>query len=153
MSYDKLINQIFVDYSLPRNIEPSIAEMSGIELVSMDEIQKVVDGTVELRKDSIEKALQIIDEKVDEYFEWFEMRALRPVIKSITMNMQKLREIEVPNRVGNLDPETYKLIDEQTQNITQKYIRSIIKNLKEVTQKGNSTLDLQAIDKLFQFDV
>ena len=153
ISKSKTGKKVLIDLSLPRNINPNIRELDDVELVGMDELQNIVDGTATMREQSINEALQIIDYKSDEYFEWLDSRALRPIIKTITANMQKLREIEMPERVNQLDPKTYGIIDEYTGIITQKYIRNIIKNLKEITKNGNSTSSLKSIDELFHFDV
>jgi glutamyl-tRNA reductase len=133
--------QLFIDLSVPRNIDVEIIGLEHVDLICVDDLQKILDDHKEMREKSVENADIIISELVDDAITWLNSRSLRPVIKTITSNMQELSEKELYEYRKNLDLETVEQLD--------KYF---IKNLKEATQNGSSTSSLDTISKLFDFE-
>jgi glutamyl-tRNA reductase len=149
---DNSHKQIFIDLSVPRNIDMNITEHKNIHLISIDDLQEDLASNTLIRKESKRDAEVIIDQMTNEFFTWLENRALRPVIKSITENMQKIHLAEIENSKQCYTPETYKAIDEYASRLTQKYIRTLIKKLKEINENGNAAHSLKTINDLFEFD-
>ncbi len=145
--------QIFIDLAVPRNIHPNVGEMPNVRLITIDNLQDDLKNTTNLRYESRKDAEMIIDQMSGEFFTWFDNRALRPVIKAITENMQKMHELEIEGYRRCYDPDTLKVIDEYAGRLTQKYIRTLIKKLKELNENGNAAHSLNIINHLFEFDL
>ena len=143
--------QVYIDLSVPRNIDKEIAMLENVKLIAVDDLQQIVDKNASRRLQSISDASVIIHQMAEEYMSWFETLTLRPVIKAITNNMQRIREAEMALYKGTEDDLKFKLIDEHTNRITQKYIGLLIKNLKEVSKNNASPGSLKAINDLFMF--
>jgi glutamyl-tRNA reductase len=131
--------QVFVDISVPRNIEKNVEEIENIRLFTIDALQETVDVNMEKRKGNISSAREIIDEIVNEFSEWLASRSLRPAIKAITLLCYYKADTE----------EKQKVINEFSDHLTQKYTRLFIKNLKEITENGKNTESLKIINRLF----
>lgn len=144
--------QLFIDLSVPQNIDIKIAKLPNCQLICVDDLQKILLDHKEMRENSVDKASIIINELVEESLSWLNSRSLRPVIKTITSNMKTLSQNELTEYHKNLDEETIQQIDKYAGLLTQKYIRIIIKNLKEATQNGSSTEALEVINQLFSFE-
>ncbi len=141
-------NQVFVDISVPRNIEEDIEKLDAVELFTIDDLQEVVTTNMDKRKECITAANRIIDEIVDDFSEWLASRSLRPAIKAITYNMLKVTKEELSGyKVGS--EETQLAINEFSKHLTQKYTRLFIKNLKEMTSNGKKTDSLKLVNELF----
>ncbi len=142
-------SQVYFDLSVPRNIGGEVDGLDAIQLFTIDDLQEIVNANMGKRMDCIEAANQIIDEIVDEYCEWLASRSLRPAIKSITYNMQKISKEELSN-YNKINSEDVQLaIHEFSKHLTQKYTRLFIKNLKEMTANGKNTESLKMINDLF----
>ncbi|TLX73424.1 glutamyl-tRNA reductase [Labilibacter sediminis] len=144
--------QLFIDLSVPRNIDMAIAELEHTKLICVDDLQQILDDHKEMREMSVANAGVIINELVEESLSWLNSRTLRPLIKTITSNMQQLSQNELVEYRKNMDNEAVKQIDKYTNLLTQKYIRLFIKNLKDATDNGNSTDSLDVIEQLFSFE-
>jgi len=141
--------QVFIDISVPRNIEEKVEEMEAILHYTIDDLQEIVNTNMEKRKGSVESANIIIDEIVDEFCEWLASRSLRPAIKAITYNMLKVSKEELSG-YNRVDSEEMQLaIKEFSDHLTQKYTRLFIKNLKEITDNGKNTDSLKIVNELF----
>ena len=76
---DKLI----IDLSIPCNVEASAQHLPNIKLVSVDELSRINDVTLQKREAEVPKAKAIIVAHIDELMEWHEMRRHVPVLKAV----------------------------------------------------------------------
>ena len=56
-----------IDLSIPKNVNPSISNIDGINLVDVDILSKVKDDTLKMRRGEIDKANKIIKERLDKF--------------------------------------------------------------------------------------
>jgi glutamyl-tRNA reductase len=143
--------QIFIDLAVPRNINSDIKEHNNASLITIDSLQDDLQHTTSKRFESKKDAEVIIDTMTGDFFNWLENRALRPVIKSITENMQQMHREEIERSKNCYSEHTYKAVDEYAGRLTQKYIRTLIKKLKEINENGDVAHSLKTINDLFEF--
>ena len=62
---------VFIDISMPRNIDPLVGEVSNVYLYQIDDLKEVVDSNMKLREEAINDVGLIIDDKVVQYYEKF----------------------------------------------------------------------------------
>lgn len=141
--------QVFIDISVPRNIENSIEELDAVQLFTIDDFNEVIHSNIKKRKDSLETAHEIISEIVNDFSEWLASRSLKPAIQAITYNLQKISKEEVSG-YNKVDSEEIQLaINEFSKHLAQKYTRLFIKNLKEMTANGKRIDTLKLVNELF----
>jgi len=58
---------LFIDISMPRNIDPHVAKISDVHLYAIDDLKEAVDSTMKLRQQAIIEVESIISEKITEY--------------------------------------------------------------------------------------
>jgi glutamyl-tRNA reductase len=144
--------QVYVDLSVPRNIESTVGQLENIELLGVDDLQEIVRQTTEKKKESAEKAKLIIDEVVADFNEWLASRSLRPAINTITTNLQSINQEELTTYRKLNTPEMQEIVDDYAKHLTQRYTRLLIKNLKDLTDNGKNIDSLKIINDLFKFD-
>ena len=83
-------SRLILDLSIPQNVDPAIKNISGIELMNVDEISAILNKTIDKRKAEIPKALQIIDETIEEVKEWYVMQANNPLLRKIKSHLNEL---------------------------------------------------------------
>ncbi len=59
-----------VDIAVPRDIEPSVAELKDVYLYTIDDLQRVVDENMHHRQSAAESASQEVDEAVEAFMCW-----------------------------------------------------------------------------------
>lgn len=68
-----------IDISMPRNIDPAISELPDVALVYIDDLDKVVEETMERRKQAVSLVERIIADKMGEFQEkLLKIKELRP---------------------------------------------------------------------------
>jgi len=143
--------QVYVDLSVPRNIEKEVGEIENIHLLGVDDLQEIVRQTTEKKKESAEKATVIIDEVVADFTEWLASRSLRPAINTIITNLQAINHEELSTYRKLSTPEMQDVVDDYAKHLTQRYTRLLIKNLKDLTDNGKNIDSLKTINDLFKF--
>jgi glutamyl-tRNA reductase len=83
---DKLI----IDLSIPYNVETAAHLLPNITLVNVDELSKIKDLTLQKRIQEIPKAKMIIEEHINEFLNWHQMRRNVPVLKAVKIKLEQL---------------------------------------------------------------
>lgn len=144
--------QIYVDLSVPRNIEENVARINNVKLYAVDDLQEVIEENTVRRREAAEKAAVIIEEVADEFINWQVSRSLRPAIKAIADNLENVYKQELEN-FKQIDSEEMKnAVDSYAKHIIQRYTRLFIRNLKEITDNGKNTDSLHLINELFKLE-
>ena len=66
--------QLLIDVSIPRDIDPAAAELSGLEVHTVDDLRGVVDGAIVQRRAELPKAHAIIGREVTRFTDWLNRR-------------------------------------------------------------------------------
>jgi len=59
---------VFIDISMPRNIDPKVAEVNGVCLVTVDDLDRVVQDNIQKRLGAAEQVEKIVSNKVQEFY-------------------------------------------------------------------------------------
>lgn len=105
-------NRLLIDLAVPRDIEPTIAELEDIKLYDIDSFR--ITGTTASLQKSLDKAGQIIDEEMDNFYNWFEGRDVFPKIHELKRDAVEdfnLRIVKEFNHSPLEDEEKERLLD------------------------------------------
>ncbi|GIR12016.1 MAG: hypothetical protein CM15mP23_05910 [Cryomorphaceae bacterium] len=101
-------NMLLLDLSVPRNIEPGIEKLNGVELIDMDQLNNIQDETLAIRRKNIPKARTIINLHKNEFYDWVLMRDLSPVIQALHEKLHRYRTDELEQQKFRLSDEEIK---------------------------------------------
>ena len=84
-------NKLIIDLSIPYNVEVAAQILPNITLVNVDELSKIKDATLQKRVAEIPKAKVIIDEHINEFLDWHQMRKNVPVLKAVKVKLEQMQ--------------------------------------------------------------
>ena len=117
---------MFIDLSVPRNIDPKIATNQYIELVDIDQLNAEADKTLKKRKKDIPKAKTIINLHKLEFEDWSKLHTLGPTIKNLNMTFEEMKNSEIEKYKGQYRQDELErikpLIDSIVKKISSKNI-------------------------------
>ncbi|MCK9562443.1 MAG: glutamyl-tRNA reductase, partial [Bacteroidales bacterium] len=143
---------IFVDLGVPRTIEALISSIQGVRLISVDDLQKIIDKNKEKREACVEQGMLIIQDVVNDFMEWLSFRNLQPAIRAINFHLQKIFRDEYRLFSQQNTEHDCTCINEFSTQLTRKYSQILIKNLKEITDNGRKEQYLKLINNLFRIE-
>jgi len=144
--------QLFIDLSVPRNVDPSVADIDNTIVYDIDQLQEIVDANQEKRKKLISEIEEIVDEYLQEFNDWLSARNLKGVISTVKSNFEMVNQTELAGFKKVNKTEDSELLDSYASHIKEKYARLLIKNIKEVTHNGRKEEYVKLLNSLFDLN-
>jgi glutamyl-tRNA reductase len=142
----------FIDIAVPRDVAPEMADLDGIFVYDIDDLQQAVAGHIADRRREAEHAEAIIAAEVEK----FEARAhtldVVPTIVSLQDHLETIRQAEIDRvrgRMGALTPEQEMAVEALTRGIINKVMHTPITTLKSAAKESEATTVIEVVRRLF----
>jgi glutamyl-tRNA reductase len=131
-----------VDLAVPRDIEPEVGELDDVFLYTIDDLQGIVQGNLDVRRSAVEQAEAIIDTQVGQFMHWMQVRESVPLIRALRDQAEDARKNEVERALKLLargeDPR--QVLETLSQGLTNKLMHAPTQALNEATGEERRTL-------------
>jgi glutamyl-tRNA reductase len=84
-----------VDLAVPRDVEPEAGQLDDVFLYSVDDLSEIVKDNLQIRRESVVQAEQMIAEQTTHFLRWLEGRSVVPTIAALHGHHQGLQKIEL----------------------------------------------------------
>lgn len=95
-------NLCLFDLALPRDIESDVAELAGVYLYNIDDLQHIITKGMHERHKAALKAEQLIDCELDNFVRQYRSLSAKNIIKNYRQNMYKLAQEELQRAKNKL---------------------------------------------------
>jgi glutamyl-tRNA reductase len=144
--------KVFIDLSVPRSIETSIEELSGIVLYNVDNIRSKATAALQTRLDSIPSVEAILEESIEEFGAWQKEMVVSPTIQKLKHSLEQIRQEELGRYLKNVDEKEYVLIDKITKSMMQKILKVPVVQLRAACQRDEAAEMIELITDLFDLE-
>ncbi len=144
-----------IDIGVPRNVEPSVNELDNVFVYDIDDLQRVVEKNVELRRHEAEEAEQIVAEEVERMLSRLKTRDVVPTIVGLQEQLENLRSAEVARmrgKFGNLTREQEEALEALTRAIVNKVAHAPIRELRRQASQPEGSHFINAVRKVFRLE-
>jgi glutamyl-tRNA reductase len=141
-----------IDIAVPRNVEPAAANIEGVFLYNIDDLQAVVEKDRIARSAEIERAECIIAQELIRFAERFRSLEAVPVITAIRDKFETIRETEVAKlkrKFPDLSPDQLSGIDAMTRSIVNKICHDPVIRIKEFLSSEECPINADLLCQLF----
>jgi len=142
--------QLYIDLSVPRNINEDIEHIEKVSLYAVDDLQEIVEATSIKRKEAIADAMSIIDIIKLDFMDWLSSQDLTPVIIKIKDNFHQINNSELKGYLKTNSIRDSETISNYGRHISDKYARLFIRNLRTVSQNGKRKEFIELVNELFE---
>lgn len=87
--------RLFVDISIPRNVDPGVSELENALVYNVDDLREVVDANKEDRQRKAMEARGIIKEELNTFEAWKDSLETVPTIKKFRAYVERIRASEL----------------------------------------------------------
>ena len=84
-----------VDLAVPRDVEPEAAELDDVFLYSVDDLANIVKDNLQIRKEAVTQAEEMIAAQAESFLRWLEGRTVVPTITALHGHHDRLRAAEL----------------------------------------------------------
>jgi glutamyl-tRNA reductase len=143
-----------VDIAVPRDCDPTVAEIDGVSVVDVDGLRGVVDVTLEHRREAIPMVEEIIAEHTERFHQWYQSRVAVPVISSLVQRAETIREGELERlfaRCPELTDRERMLITGMSLTVISKLLHSAITKIRDkaIVNRAEALTDAHILNDLF----
>jgi glutamyl-tRNA reductase len=140
-----------IDIAVPRDVEASVASLSGVFLYDLDDLKSVAEANIRERRKEAAAAEAIVEQEVREFLAWQKSLDVVPLLVELRRRGDEIRREELARarkRLGALTPEQESALDAATLSIVNKLLHPPTAALKEIAQNGHGLDQVALIRKL-----
>jgi len=146
-----------VDIAVPRDVDPTVAELRNVSLIDIDDLKSVVDERLEARREAIPHVEEIIAEYVERFDNWYRSRIAVPVITRLTQKAEAIRTAELERllaRCPEIGERERMLVTGMTLTIVSKLLHSVILKIREkaTLDRSEALSHARVLDELFELE-
>ena len=130
--------KLLIDIAVPRDIDPRVSELPGVRLYDIDTLQMLGEASAATIQNDVHLAENIIEQRTQDFQEWWDSLDVVPLISSIRDQAESLRKEEVSRTLANLqkdwpqDPDRLaQHLDAMTQALVKKLLHQPTVFLRE----------------------
>jgi glutamyl-tRNA reductase len=146
-------NLFLIDLSVPRNIDPAVAEIDGAYLYNVDDLQNVADANFEKRQAKALDAEQIVQREVEAFRKRLVAQDAVPTILELQQRLDDIRAAELEKclrRMGPMTAEQRAAVERFSSQLVNKILHYPILELKEASEEPQERESLRrTIRKIF----
>ncbi|HEV7764986.1 MAG TPA: glutamyl-tRNA reductase [Thermoanaerobaculia bacterium] len=142
-----------IDLSVPRNINPAVAEIDGAYLYNIDDLQLVADANFEKRQSKAVDAEVIVQREVEAFRRRLVAQDAVPTILELQQRLDDIRAAELEKclrRMGPITAEQREAVEMFSSQLVNKILHYPILELKEASDEPSERESLRrTIRKIF----
>jgi glutamyl-tRNA reductase len=143
---------LLIDIALPRDIDQAVAELPGVHLYNLDDLEIGVNEGIRLRNQEVEQVQEIILQEVSAFNRWLWSLSVVETISALRQHADTLRQHELKRALKCLPDLTHRetaIIEELSTRIVNKLLHIPMLRLKEATVEGQEHMYTEALHYLF----
>ena len=118
---------------MPRDVEPEVAELDDVFLYSVDDLCSIVQDNLQIRKEAVVQAEEMIAAQVESFLRWLEGRAVVPTITALHGHHDQLRVAELERArkllAGGATPD--QVLEALARGLTNKFLHAPMQALNQ----------------------
>jgi glutamyl-tRNA reductase len=126
---------LILDLAVPPNVDAAVAELEGVQLLGIDDLDSTVVENLEKRRAAIPDVERLIDRELDQFMSWWTSRRVAPLITDLHRKLEHVANQELELALGGadrLDPEQRQVITRLVHRVTKKLLHEPTVRLKSL---------------------
>ncbi len=143
---------LIADLAVPRDADPEIGSIPGVELANIDDLGMIVKTGHPLTAAIYQQVEAIVRQELDGFCRWLNARRCVPVIQALHTKADSICQSEVEHtlrRLGSLTPRQERLVQAMGKAITAKLLHEPTVHLHELSTGDNLSTYLELIQDLY----
>jgi glutamyl-tRNA reductase len=144
-----------LDIAMPRDVDPSVAELDNVFLYDLDDLHAVVSSNLARRTDELPAAEVVVSQEVEKYWQWLAGLAAVPVLTRFREEMNRVRERELAvalKRLPDLTPAQRDAVERLSHSLMNKFMHEPSVRLRAAAANGRGLGVVDAARYLFAID-
>ena len=132
---------VLMDIAVPRDIDPDSKSLDYVFYHDIDSLNIIVEQNLSKRKAEIPKVEKIIEEEVDNLFNWYNSLQAAPTIKNLRDHFENIRHEEVEKNKNKFSADDHEKLEIVTKRIINKILHQPTIELRKSAESGKNTIE------------
>jgi len=132
--------QLFIDLSVPKNVDSSIHNLENKEIVDVDMLSKKTEKTLEDRMKQIPLVEEIIQKYKAEFYEWLNFRRSTPAINSFKKSLEIIQHDAISSHLKKNTDMNSDHVEDVTSQMINKIVSKFAMHLKSENTMTNQSI-------------
>jgi glutamyl-tRNA reductase len=149
---DRRAPLLVVDIGVPRDVEPSVADLDGVELLDMQTVAALTEASLAERRREVTAVRVIVDDELQRFAAVSNAREVDPVVTALRQRADDLRVGELTrhaSRLAGLDAEQRASVEHLTRSLVAKLLHDPTVRLKDAAGSSRGDRLAESIRDLF----
>jgi len=145
----------FIDIAVPRDIDPKVDDLENAYLFTVDNLQEIVQANLAQRSLEAEKAEEIVNQEIGQFFKWLSSLEVTPTIVALRNHFDEIRRAELEKTLAtwkDLPPDAEKRLEALTMAMMNKLLHTPTTVLKKAGHGGRVDLYVDGLRQLFELE-
>ena len=140
---------------MPRDIEPSVAELPGVTVLDMDDLTAFADAGLAERRREIDAVRAVLDEELERFRSATSARTVAPAIVALRTAAEQARAAEldrVRSKLATFDADQLAAVEAFSQSLVAKLLHQPTTALRDSAGTAKGDRLIQALRDLFEIE-
>lgn len=145
-------DRLLLDLAMPADIDPAITDHTEAQLLTLDDLQRVANRGIELRRVEAVSASKIVDEMIELYQRSVSADEVEPLLGSLHRWGNEVRAEQLDryrSRLGQLDSSQLEAVEALTKAVVAKLLHPASRELRSATGSPRGDRLAEATRELF----
>lgn len=143
---------VIMDIAVPRDVDSDVAELPGVFLYNIDDLQQVVEATERARGHAVPEAERLVEEQAERFLRWYRAREAVPLIRGMRARAEELRREQIESALAEMDglsPEETERLRAASRLMLNKLLHGPTVALRRVANEAEGERMLELARRLF----
>jgi len=144
---------LVLDIAVPRDVDPAVAELDGVYLYDIDDLQAVVAETLRRREQEVPACEAIIEQEVLAFLAEVRSYDAGELISALNRSVEEIRRAELEwllPKLTSVSEEDRKRIEQMAERLTRKILHSPIEVLRQHAAEDSHPSFFETVKRLFR---
>jgi glutamyl-tRNA reductase len=138
---------LIIDIAVPRDVHPGAAQLPGVHLRDIDDLEKVVAENIDRREQEFEHSLELVEEEVTAFGAWFDGHEVDEMIGELYIRVQAASDAELEKLWSKIPALSEPERDEVRESV-RRIVRRILHGHMEVFRRELGTRSPQDMRRI-----
>jgi glutamyl-tRNA reductase len=137
---------LLIDIAVPRDVDPACAELEGVTLYDIDDLQASVNRNMGTREEELPRALEIVEQEIHRFARWLGQLDALPTVTALREHGNEIAEQVLAENAGRWEsasPRDLARIDAIARAITSRLLHEPTIKLRSLSgDRGHASLEI-----------
>lgn len=136
---------VLIDLAVPRDVEPACADVPGVTLLNVDDLQAAVARNISVREGERSHAEEIVEDEIQRFARWLAQADVRPTVAALREHGQAIVDGVLAENAGRWESASERdlqRVDQIARAVMQRLLHEPTQQLKRDDEGGHGRLEV-----------